>query len=131
MFLESLCKHTFLNIRLNFNIVSWMNRDLNKNKSSQLQLLIVTIPIFFLSNFKLNENQGFFLSLKVVLKDWSVHVSDLRDSHSSLNFFTTDQLVLLSEQMAKVVYKDSKLSVEAVMLLRLIGPGKVELSKHT
>ena len=72
----------------------------------------------------------YFFFLKVVLKEWSVHVSDLRDSHPSLNVFTTDQLVLLSGQMAKVVYQDSKLSVEAVMLLRLIGPGKVKIYKY-
>ena len=64
-----------------------------------------------------------FFYFKVVLKDWSVHVRTLRDSHPSLNYYTTDQLVLLSQEMAKVVYEGSTLSVEAVMLLRLIGPG--------
>ncbi len=59
------------------------------------------------------------------LLEWSVHVSHLRESHSSLNFFTTDQLVLLSGQVAALVHKGDPLSVEAAMLLNLIARGMV------
>ena len=64
-------------------------------------------------------------SLQVILNDWTRHVSDLRNSHPSLNFFTTDQLVLLSGQLAAVA-RGKSLSNEATMLLRLVAKGNLE-----
>jgi len=56
------------------------------------------------------------------LDEWSAHVVRLRNSHPTLNFFTTDQLVLLSSQLAKLIHANSALSAQACMLLNLIGP---------
>ena len=55
-------------------------------------------------------------------------MSTLRDDHPVLNFYTTDQLVLLAEKLAGVVQMDEELSVdelsvEASMLLNLIARG--------
>ena len=50
-------------------------------------------------------------------------MSELRDAHSCLNFFTTDQLVLLAGQLAGSVHGGRPLSVEAAMLLCLIAEG--------
>ena len=61
--------------------------------------------------------------LQATLVAWSAHMAELRDAHSCLNFFTTDQLVKLSRAMARVVHKDKSLSFEASMLLRLIARG--------
>jgi hypothetical protein len=55
------------------------------------------------------------------LDEWSAHVVRLRNSHPTLNYFTTDQLVLLSSQLAKLIYANLTLSAQACMLLNLIG----------
>ena len=54
-------------------------------------------------------------------------MSQLREAHSCLNFFTTDQLVLLAGQLAGSVRRGLPLTVEAAMLLRLIAGGKFGL----
>ncbi len=53
-------------------------------------------------------------------------VSQLRESHSCLNFYTTDQLVLLSSQLAALVHKGAPLLSEAAMLLNLLARGTVD-----
>jgi hypothetical protein len=63
------------------------------------------------------------LQFQAILTEWSTHVSELRDSHGVLNFFTTDQLVLLAEQLSEVIYRKAELSVEASMLLALLARG--------
>ena len=65
--------------------------------------------------------------LQATLVAWSAHMAELRDAHSCLNFFTTDQLVLLAGQLAGSVHGGRPLSVEASMLLRLIAGGKFRL----
>ena len=62
--------------------------------------------------------------LQTSLLEWSVHVSRLRESYTSLNFFTTDQLVFLAGQLAALVHKNAPLAQETAMLLNLIGRGR-------
>ncbi len=57
-------------------------------------------------------------------------VSQLRESHSCLNFYTTDQLVLLSSQLAALVHKGAPLLSESAMLLNLLATGMVD-SRYT
>jgi hypothetical protein len=59
-----------------------------------------------------------------------VTVSQLRDSHRCLNFYTTDQLVLLSSQLAALVHKGAPLLSKAAMLLNLLATGTVD-SRYT
>ena len=47
----------------------------------------------------------------------------LRSDCPSLNFFTTDQLVTLSRDLAKFVHKKSKsLDTQSIMMLKCIAP---------
>ena len=69
-----------------------------------------------------------FSWLQATLLAWSSPMSGLRDAHRCLNFYTTDQLVLLAGQLAGCVYKGLPLSGEVTMLLRLIAGGKFFLS---
>ena len=53
---------------------------------------------------------------------WSKHISELRDAYPSLNYFTTDQLVTLSVELAQLLHKNLDISQQAVMLLNLVSP---------
>jgi len=49
-------------------------------------------------------------------------VSKLRDDHLALNYFTADQLVVLSTQLALHASNNKPLSPQSIMLLNLIAP---------
>ena len=64
----------------------------------------------------------FYFQFQTTFDVWSKHISELRDTNPSLNYFTTDQLVILSYELAKLLHKNLDISQQAVMLLNLISP---------
>ena len=66
--------------------------------------------------------------LQLTLDEWSAHVSRLRNCYPTLNFFTTDQLVILSAQLAKLIYANLPVTPQAAILLNLVGPNLSQLT---
>ena len=61
--------------------------------------------------------------LKNALETWNQFMEKLRSDCPSLNFFTTDQLVILSRDLAKFVHNKSKnLNTQSIMMLNCIAP---------
>jgi hypothetical protein len=69
--------------------------------------------------------------MQTTLTEWCNRVTELRDSYPSLNYFTTDQLVLLSTEFAKVHYLKEPLGLEASMLLNQICRGECPFQWET
>ena len=65
---------------------------------------------------------NFLINFQITLDKWSSHVFKLRDNFPTLNFFTTDQLVFLSSELANLIHLSKPLSVQAIMLLKMISP---------
>ena len=50
------------------------------------------------------------------------YISQMREVHSGLNYFTTDQLVLLSSALAGAKFEQRALSVEALSIINYVCP---------
>ena len=65
----------------------------------------------------------FVYLLQNALETWNQFMEKLRSDCPSLNFFTTDQLVVLSRDLAKFVHNKSKnLNTQSLMMLNCIAP---------
>ena len=91
-----------------------------------------TYAIQFLTNLHILTSHNYDqsrlrLSYNVIfqnaLETWKQFMEKLRSDCPSLNFFTTDQLVTLSRDLAKFVHKKSKsLDTQSIMMLKCIAP---------
>ena len=53
---------------------------------------------------------------------WADYISQMRAVHPGLNYFTTDQLVLLSSALARAKFEQAPLDVESLMLINYVCP---------
>ena len=53
---------------------------------------------------------------------WADYISQMRAVHAGLNYFTTDQLVLLSSALARAKFEQKPLDVESLMLINYVCP---------
>ena len=71
----------------------------------------------------------FFVQLQEALKTWKQFMETLRSKYTSLNFFTTNQLVWLSQDLAKL-NQGGNISTETIMNLRLVAPNASDKDLH-
>ena len=70
-----------------------------------------------------------FFQLQEALETWKQFMETLRSKYTSLNFFTTNQLVWLSQDLAKL-NQGGNISNETMMNLRLVAPNASDKDLH-